>query len=59
MEIAYCTLEFEQAKKEYLQSLQELSLRTVNMFFGLAEAEINIKIAETNLSNADNLISDR
>ena len=48
-------LEFEQAKKEYLQSLQELSLRTVNMFFGLAEAEINIKIAETNLSNADTL----
>ncbi len=48
-------LEFEQAKKEYLQSLQELSLNTVNVFFGLAEAEINLKIAQTNLSNADTL----
>jgi len=48
-------LAFEQAKKEYLQSLQELSLLTVNYFFGLAEAEINLKIAETNLHNADTL----
>ncbi len=48
-------LEFEQAKKEYLQSLQELSLNTVDVFFGLAEAEINLKIAQTNLSNADTL----
>ncbi len=48
-------LAFEQAKKEYLQSLQQLALNTVNYFFGLAEAEINLKIAETNLHNADTL----
>ncbi len=48
-------LEFEQAKKEYLQSLQQTALYTVNYFFGLAEAEINLKIAETNKHNADTL----
>ncbi|SMO81225.1 Outer membrane protein TolC [Saccharicrinis carchari] len=48
-------LKFEQAKLEYLQGLQELSGRTTNVFFNLAKAEINLGIAETNLSNADTL----
>ncbi len=48
-------LEFEQAKKEYLQSRQQIALNTIDVFFGLAEAEINLKIAETNLDNADTL----
>ncbi len=48
-------LKFEQAKLEYLQGLQELSGRTTNVFFNLAKAEINLGIAETNVSNADTL----
>lgn len=48
-------LKFEQAKLNYLQGLQELSERTTNVFFNLAKAEINLGIAETNVSNADTL----
>ncbi len=48
-------LKFEQAKREYLQSLQELARRTTNVFFNLIKAEINLSIAKTNLSNADTL----
>ncbi|MGQ1786853.1 TolC family protein [Saccharicrinis sp. GN24d3] len=48
-------LKFEQAKREYLQSLQELSERTTNVFFNLIKAEINLNIAETNVFNADTL----
>lgn len=48
-------LKFEQAKREYLQSLQELSIQSTNSFFSLVNAEINLSIAETNVSNADTL----
>jgi outer membrane protein TolC len=48
-------LKFEQAKREYLQNLQELAIKTTNAFFGFIKAEINLNIAETNLSNADTL----
>ncbi len=48
-------LKFEQAKREYLQSLQDLSEKTTNVFFNVVKAEINLAIAKTNLSNADTL----
>lgn len=48
-------LKFEQAKREYLQSLQELSIQTTSAFFNFIKAEINLGIAETNVSNADTL----
>lgn len=48
-------LKFEQAKREYLQSLQELGMRTTNAFFNVLKAEINYSISETNVSNADTL----
>lgn len=48
-------LKFEQVKKNYLQSIQELSKITTDMFFNLVTAEINLSIAQTNLSNADTL----
>ncbi len=48
-------LKFEQAKREYLQSVQELSNRTTMAFFNLVKAEINLTISETNVSNADTL----
>ncbi len=48
-------LKFEQAKLNYLQDVQELSERTTNVFFNLAKAEINLGIAQTNVSNADTL----
>ncbi len=48
-------LAFEQAKREYLQSLQEMAEETTSSFFDAIMAEINLSIAETNLSNADTL----
>lgn len=48
-------LKFEQAKREYLQNLQELSITTTDAFFNLIKAEINLSIAKTNVSNADTL----
>ena len=48
-------LKFEQAKLEYLQSLETLSIQATNHFFNVAAAEINMVIARTNLANADTL----
>lgn len=48
-------LEFEQAKLEYLQSLQGMSQETTAAFFDVVMAEINLSIAETNQSNTDTL----
>ncbi len=48
-------LKFEQAKKEYLQSKENLALQVINYFFSVVSAEINIEIAKNNYSNADTL----
>ena len=48
-------LRYEKAKKEYIQNLEEVTLRAVNFFFDLALAQKNIEIAELNHSNADTL----
>lgn len=48
-------LKFEQAKKDYLQSKETLAVQTINYFFGVVSAEINVEIAKTNFSNADTL----
>jgi outer membrane protein TolC len=48
-------LKFEKAKREYLQSLESLAMQATDYFFGQVTAEINLKIAETNYSNADTL----
>lgn len=50
-------LQFEQAKKTYLADLEALSQRAVNTFFNSVGAEIDLKIAETNLANADTLFN--
>lgn len=50
-------LEFEQAKKTFLANMESLSRRTVDVFFNSISAEIDLKIAETNLANADTLFN--
>ncbi|MCU4164712.1 TolC family protein [Carboxylicivirga caseinilyticus] len=50
-------LEYEQAKKTYLTNMEALSQRAVNVFFNSVSAEIDLKIAETNLANADTLFN--
>ena len=48
-------LKFEQAKKTYLQSLENVAINSIDYFFNVVSAEIGKKIAETNYSNADTL----
>lgn len=48
-------LKFEKAKKELIQSKEVLAINTADKFFDLVAAQIQLKIAENNLSNADTL----
>lgn len=48
-------LKFENAKKELIKSNEELAIIAVSKFFDLAQAQIQLKIAENNLANNDTL----
>ena len=50
-------LKFEKAKKEFIQSQEELAIKATRLFFDLVDAQIEVKIAETNYSNADTLFT--
>lgn len=50
-------LKFEKAKKEFIQSQEELAIKAARLFFDLVDAQIEVKIAETNFSNADTLFT--
>ncbi|MGV8829758.1 MAG: TolC family protein [Breznakibacter sp.] len=46
---------FEQAKREFIEEMESISMKVADEFFGLARSEINLKIAITNRENADTL----
>lgn len=48
-------LKFEEAKKKYISSLEDVSLKAVAYFFELALAQQNLQVAKVNYSNADTL----
>lgn len=48
-------LKYEKAKKTFIQSQESLAERTTAMFFDLVEAQIQLKIAQNSMSNADTL----
>lgn len=48
-------LRFEEAKKEYVETLELVSVRAITKFFDLARAQSNLRIAEVNFANADTL----
>lgn len=48
-------LKYEEARKTYLNSIEEVHLMAVRYFFNLALAQINSEIAATNQHNADTL----
>lgn len=48
-------LKYEKAKMEFVQSQETLAMKSTAMFFDLVEAQIQLKIAKNNLSNADTL----
>ncbi|MFO7922661.1 MAG: TolC family protein [Bacteroidales bacterium] len=48
-------LRFEEAKRSYVSSIENVALRAVNLFFDLALAQVNLEIAQLNYSNTDTL----
>ncbi|MDP4281329.1 MAG: TolC family protein [Bacteroidota bacterium] len=48
-------LKYNQAKRKYLENIEQISLTTTGYFFDLLKAQIVKKIALTNLSNYDTL----
>jgi len=48
-------LDYEKAKKEYLESEQSLSIKAVNYFYSLASAQLNLEISTNNYNNAQKL----
>jgi outer membrane protein TolC len=48
-------LKYDQAKQKYLEDIEQICITTTNYFFNLLQAQIDKKIAMTNLSNYDTL----
>lgn len=48
-------LKYEEAKKNYILNIEQVSLKAVNYFFDLALAQQNLQVARINYSNADTL----
>jgi len=48
-------IKFEVAKKNFIQSREDIAVKATTKFFGLVDAQIEIKITATNLANADTL----
>lgn len=46
---------YEEAKKNYLEAMELVSLKAIGRFFDLAQAQLNLKIAQMNYSNSDTL----
>lgn len=48
-------IKFEKAKQEFVQSLENLAIKSTTMFFDLVDAQIQLKISQNNMANADTL----
>ena len=48
-------LSYSLAKRKYIEDIEQISITTTNYFFTLLQAQVEKKIAQTNLSNYDTL----
>ena len=48
-------LKYEEAKRTYLESMEEVNLRAVQQFFDVALAQMNVATSEFNVANNDTL----
>jgi len=48
-------LKYDKAKKTFIQSQENLAMKSTTMFFDLVEAQIQLNIAKNNMANADTL----
>jgi hypothetical protein len=50
-------VKYEQAKRNFIQSKEQLAIKASRLFFDLVDAQIEVNIATTNLANADTLFN--
>lgn len=48
-------LVYEEAKRDYLAAVEQVSIKAISRFFDLVSAQINLSIAKMNYSNSDTL----
>lgn len=48
-------LDYEKAKRQYMEDLEQVSITTINHFFNLLQAQIEVGIAKKNLNSYDTL----
>jgi hypothetical protein len=48
-------LKYEEARKDYVDAMENVSLRAVNYFFNLMLAQVNLKIGQVNYASNDTL----
>lgn len=48
-------LKYEEARKDYIDAMENVSLRAVNYFFNLILAQVNLKIGQINYASNDTL----
>jgi len=48
-------LVLEESKRDFIEKMEQISLRTCMMYFNLLKSQIQLKISELNLSNLDTL----
>jgi outer membrane protein TolC len=48
-------LRYEEARKDYIDAMEQVSQRAVTYFFNLALAQVNLQVAEINFNNNDTL----
>jgi outer membrane protein len=48
-------LKYDQAKRKYLEDIEDINIMATNFFFALLQAQVEKKIAHTNLMNYDTL----
>ena len=46
---------YEEAKREFIENMEQISLNTARRYFALLKAQVQSKIAKSNLSNQDTL----
>lgn len=48
-------LEFENAKKQFMEDTESITIKTIQLYYNLLDAELNLEIARLNKNNADTL----
>ena len=48
-------MKYSQAKQQYLEAIEQISITTTNYFFNFLSAQVELKISHTNFSNYDTL----